>query len=195
MVETLIICWGEKISINLLNMKMLSNLLACDGRPDENPRFSKTLYVAIQHFKKYNLDALLISKNAPGLSAYNQVGRRMAPLSKALSGILSPHETFKTILDSSRKTIGTNLEKRNFKAVFEILAKVWEEIVLDNFPIVVDYVKNDPINLNEKWISVQCRISQYLLQIVRCNDSKCCGDFQTIWKSAFSSHFYQLLLQ
>ena len=161
-------------------MKMLSNLLACDGRPDENPKFLKTLYVAIQHFKKYNLDVLLISTNAPGLSAYNQVDRRMAPLSKALSGILSLHETFKTILDSSRKTIGTNLEKRNFKAVFEILAKVWEEIILDNFLVVADYVKNDPINLNEKWISVQCRISQYLLQIVRCNDSKCCGDFQTI---------------
>ena len=27
-----------------------------DGGPDENPRFPKTLDVAIDHFKKYNLD-------------------------------------------------------------------------------------------------------------------------------------------
>ena len=54
------------------------------GGPDENPRFPKTLDVAVQHFKKHNFDALLISKHAPGLSAYNQVERRMAPLSKAL---------------------------------------------------------------------------------------------------------------
>ena len=44
----------------------------CDGDPDENPRFPKTLNVAIKHYKKYNLDALLISTYAPGLSAYNQ---------------------------------------------------------------------------------------------------------------------------
>ena len=116
----------------------------------------------------------------------------MAPLSRALSGILLPHETFGTHLDSSRKTVDTNLEKRNFKAAGEILAKIWEEILLNNFPVVADYVENaakDPVDLNEKWISVHCRISQDLLQIVRCNDSKCCGDFRTTWKSVFSSSF------
>ena len=144
-------------------------MVFCDGGPDENPRFPKTLDVSIQHFKKYNLDALLISTHAPGLSAYNEVERRMVPLSKALFGILLPHETFWTHLDSSRKTIDTNLEKRNFKAAGKILAKVWEEIVLGNFPVVADYVENatkDPVDLNEKWISVHGRISQYLLQIV-----------------------------
>ena len=77
-----------------------------------------------------------------------------------------------------RKAIDTNLEKRNFKATGEILAKVGEEVVLYNFPVVADYVKNaakDPVDLNEKWISVHCRISQYLLQIVPFNF----GDFQT----------------
>ena len=110
--------------------------------------------VAIQTFKKYNLDG--------------------------------------THLDSSRKTIDTNLEKRNFKVAGDILAKVWEKIVLENFLVVADYVENaakDPVDLNEKPISVYCRISQYLLQKVRCNDSKCCGDFRTTWKSVFSSHF------
>ena len=144
-------------------------MVFCDGGPDENPRFPKTLDVSIQHFKKYNLDALLISTHAPSMSAYNEVERRMVPLSKALFGILLPHETSWTHLDSSRKTIDTNLEKRNFKAAGKILAKVWEQIVLDNFPVVADYVENatkDPVDLNETWISVHGRISQYLLQIV-----------------------------
>ena len=108
---------------------------------------------------------------------------RMAPLSKALSGILLPLETFGTHLDSSRKTVDTNLEKCYFKAAGEILAKVWEEIVLDNFPVVADYVENtakDPRDLNKKWISVHCKISQYLLQVIQCNDSKCCGDFEQL---------------
>ena len=49
--------------------------------------------------------------------------------------------------------------------------------------------RNDPADLNEKGISVRCRISKYLLQIVRCNNSKCCGNFQTAWKSVLSSCF------
>ena len=91
-------------------------MILCDGGLDENPRFPKTLDVAIQHFKKYSLDALLISTHAPGMSAYNQVERRMAPLSKALSGLLLPREIFGPHLDSSRKTTDVNLEKSNFKA-------------------------------------------------------------------------------
>ena len=105
----------------------------CNGDPDENPIFPKTLDVAIQHFKKYNLVGLLISTHAPGLSAYNQVERRMALLSKAPSGILLPHEMFGTYLDSSRKTIHKNLETHNFNAAGEILTKVWEEIIFSKF--------------------------------------------------------------
>ena len=148
------------------------------GGPDENPRFPKTLDAAIQHFKKYNLDALLISTRAPGMSAYKQVERRMAPLSKALSGLLLPHETFDTHLDSSRKTTDVNLEKRNFKAAGEILAQIWEEVVLDKFPVVAEFVETaatNPVDLDEKWISVHCR--------------NCCGNFRKTWQSVFPSHF------
>ena len=91
----------------------------CDGGPDENPRFPKTLDVAIQHFKKSNLDTLLISTHAPDVSAYNQVRRRMAPLNKALSRIFLPYEA----LDSSRKTINTNLLHINTS---KLLVKFWQ---------------------------------------------------------------------
>ena len=174
------------------NTVKLIGMFLCDGGPHESPRFPKTLEVAIEHFKKYNLDALLTSTYAQGLSTYNQIKRRMTALSKVLSGILLPHETFGTHLDLSRKTIDTNLEKRNFKTADEIWVKVWEKIVLDNFTVVADYVQNvakDPVDLNEKWISAHCRISRYLLQIVQCNDSKYCGHFQIAWKSVFSSRF------
>ena len=146
-------------------------------------------------YKQYNLDALLISTHVPGLSAYNQVEKRMDPLSETLSRLLLPHETFETQLDSSRKTFKTNLEKVNFKAASELLVKVWQEIVFDNFHIVADYVENvskDFVDLNEKWISVHCRISKYFLKIVQCNNSRCCDDFRTTWKGAT---FYQLLFQ
>ena len=68
-------------------------VLLCDGGTDENSRFPKTLDAAIQNFKESNLNVLLICTLAPGMSAYNNVERRMAPLSKALSGVLLPHDT------------------------------------------------------------------------------------------------------
>ena len=55
----------------------------------------------------------------------------------------------------------------NFKAAGEILEKVLEEIVLDNFPVVANHVEDtakDPVDFNE--INVHCRISQYLLQMI-----------------------------
>ena len=101
-------------------------------------------------------------------------------------------KTFGIHLDSSRKTTDVNLEKSNFKAAGEILAQIWEEVVLDKFPVVAEYVENaatNRVDLDEKWISVHSRISQYLLQIVKCNDLKCCGNFRTTWQSVFASHF------
>ena len=167
-------------------------MIFCDGGPDENPRFPKTLDVAIQHSKHYNLDALLISSHAPGMSAYNQVEKRMAPLSKALSGVLLPHEIFGTHLDSSRRTVDSELERRNFMAAGKILAEIWENVVLDNFPIVAEYQENatnDHFDIDEKWVSVHCRISQYLLQIVRCTEHECCGDFRSTWGTVFPARF------
>ena len=42
----------------------------------------------------------------------------------------------------SRNSINANLEKCNIKAAGEILAKVSEEIVLGNYPVVAGYVEN-----------------------------------------------------
>ena len=83
-----------------------------DGGSDENPRFPKTLDVSIQHFKEFNFDVMFVSTLAPSMSAYNNVERRMAPLSKALAGVLLTHDTFGIHLGSQRRTTDVELVSR-----------------------------------------------------------------------------------
>ena len=91
--------------------------------------------MVVPHFKKHIFDAL-ISTHAPDLSAYNQVERTMAPLSKALVGLLLPYDTFGNHLDSQGRTMEVELEKRNFKKAGEVLCEVWNELLIDKFPVV-----------------------------------------------------------
>ncbi|KZR97817.1 Uncharacterized protein APZ42_007100, partial [Daphnia magna] len=86
-----------------------------DGGPDENPRYQKVIQIAIHHFVNHNLDGLFVATNAPGRSAFNRVERKMAPLSKELSGLILPHDHFGTHLDNSGRTIDDELEEKNFE--------------------------------------------------------------------------------
>ena len=69
-------------------------VITVDGGPDENPRYQKVIETAVHHFVQNNLDAYFIATNAPGRSAFNRVERRMAPLSKELSGLILPHDNY-----------------------------------------------------------------------------------------------------
>ena len=82
------------------NVTKLIEIILCEGGPDENPWFSKTLDVSIQHFQEFNFDVMFVSTLAPGMSAYNNIEKRMALLRKALVGVLLLHGTFGTHLDS-----------------------------------------------------------------------------------------------
>ena len=95
-----------------------------DGGPDENPRYPRTLAAAIRFFKRHNLDALFIATNAPGLSAFNRVERRMAPLSRALAGVILPHDHYGSHLDSQGQTTDKDLEKKNFQKAGDCLSEV-----------------------------------------------------------------------
>ncbi|KAL9693760.1 hypothetical protein quinque_013045 [Culex quinquefasciatus] len=86
-------------------------ILTVDGGPDENPRYQKNIEIAIHHFLTKNLDCLFIATNAPGRSAFNVVERRMAPLSRQLSGVVLPHDRYGSHLDASGKT-GDGRRKR-----------------------------------------------------------------------------------
>ena len=92
-------------------------------------------------FKFLNLDVLISGVNAAGLSAFNPVERRMAPLSHDLAGIILPHDTFGNHLDSSGKTLDLELEKKNFQAAAEVLSEVWSKTVIDNCKVDCKAVK------------------------------------------------------
>ena len=99
-----------------------------DGGPDENPRFEKNILAACHVKKKYNFDAVIEVTNAPGLSAFNRVERRMHPLSLSMAGIILPHDTCGTHLDSQGNTVDVELEKENFAAAGNVLADVFKNI-------------------------------------------------------------------
>lgn len=141
-------------------------IIFVDGGPDENPRYRKVKNFAIEHFKKYNLDALFIATNAPGRSTYNRVERRMSPLSKRLAGVILPHEHFGSHLDDKGMITDDDLEKRNFQHTGETLAEVWREMKIDNYDVSAEFRQpedsmQDPAEPNLAWNSVHVRESQY----------------------------------
>ncbi|XP_055543780.1 uncharacterized protein LOC129729295 [Wyeomyia smithii] len=133
-------------------------ILSVDGGPDENPRYPKVINHAIQHFQRY------IFTNAPGRSAYNRVERRMAPLSRELSGVVLP---FRSHLDAHGRTIDEDLEIENFK--FAGLAEIWSELTIDNYPVIAEYFGTGSEKSVEapslEWYASHVRESQYFLQV------------------------------
>lgn len=145
-------------------------IMTVDGGPDENPRYQKVIAFAIQHFKRYDLDALFLATNAPGRSAYNRVERRMAPLSRELAGLILPHDHFGSHLDERGVTIDEHLERSNFEFAGNVLAEVWSSMEIDGYNVTAKYVgageQDVPDFPDIKWYSEHVRESQYLLQIV-----------------------------
>lgn len=148
-------------------------IMTVDGGPDENPRYEKVIGFAIQHFKRYDLDALFLATNAPGRSAYNRVERRMAPLNRELAGLILPHDHFGSHLDERGVTIDEHLERSNFEFAGNVFAEVWSSM-----EITAKYVgagqQDVPDFPDIKWYSEHLRESQYLLQIVKCRNAECC---------------------
>ncbi|CAF4082484.1 unnamed protein product [Rotaria sordida] len=94
----------------------------------------------------------------------------MTPLSNELSDNLN-------YLDESSETIDHTLELQNFQRanIIQTLSQVCPQLKIDNHPVASKYIEsslNDPEDL--LWSSEYIRQSQYLLQIVRCNNNKCC---------------------
>ena len=60
---------------------------------------------AIDYFLTCDLDAVFIATNASGLNAFNKVERRMAPLSKQMTGLILDYKHFGSHLNDEGKTI------------------------------------------------------------------------------------------
>jgi hypothetical protein len=64
----------------------------------------------------------------------------MAPLSHDLAGLILPHDHFGTHLSDSGVTVSLELERINFKKAGEVLAEVWCGSVIDEYPVVAEYI-------------------------------------------------------
>jgi hypothetical protein len=113
--------------------------------PDNNTRYPRTLAAAIDKFKKYNLDALIIVNQAPGQTLFSVVQRRLAPMSQDLAGLILPHDHFGTHLNDNGLTEEAELEKENFKLTGDVLAEVWGMHVLDEHSVVAEYINPSPM--------------------------------------------------
>ena len=105
-------------------------ILTRDGH--DGPRFPSTRNTLSKIFKEHDLDFLFCVCNASGLSAYQVIERRMAPLSAALAGVVLPHDHFGSHLDASGNTNYVELEKKNFQKAGEILCDIRSNITIDN---------------------------------------------------------------
>lgn len=127
--------------------------------------------MAINHWKKYNLDAIYVATNAPGRSAFNRVERRMAPLSRDLAGLVLPHDHFGSHLDDQCRTVDEELEKINFEHAGKVLAEIWSETVIDKYKTIAEYVSPDANQVEDdiepatqEWRRVHVREGHYFLQ-------------------------------
>ena len=168
-------------------------ILSTDGAQDEAPRFPKSLRVAVFLFKLLGLDVYLHATNAAGLSAFNPCERRMAPLSRALVGLILKHDIFGSHLNASGQTIDEELEIKNFFAAAEVLSEVWSQTTINDFKVDCKAVAQgchfEPDQLVQTWVSqhvIQCR---YFLMIAKCLNPKCCKPFITNWMSLFPKRF------
>ena len=133
--------------------------------PMNYTRFPKTLYLSIQNFKKYNLDAFILVTQAPGQSIFNIAERRLALLSHDLSGLVLPHNYFGTHLNISGLTVDAELEKVNFKKTGEILAEVWNMNMIDRHQVVTEFIDppasaDDMVNFIDAQFTLDCIIDQ-----------------------------------
>ena len=124
----------ELFKCNLVEAKPILIFMS-DGVSDEAPRLPKPLQTGVALFKELKLDTLIHGVNAAGLSAFNPVERRMAPLSHDLAGVILPHVSYRNHLDESGKTSDAELEKKNFFKAAEVLSEIWSKTVIDGCPV------------------------------------------------------------
>ncbi|CAF1566007.1 unnamed protein product, partial [Adineta steineri] len=78
----------KEVALNHSNKVKPIVIITVDGGPDENPRFPETLASSIDIFKTHDRDALFVLTYGSGLSEFNAVECRMAPLQGGKSEIL-----------------------------------------------------------------------------------------------------------
>ncbi|CAF4363394.1 unnamed protein product, partial [Adineta steineri] len=147
---------------------------------DNKTRYLKTLTSAIEKFKKHNLDVLIIVNQAPGQAILNVVERRLSPISHDLAGLILPNDHFGSHLNDNGLTEHAELEKENFKLTGNVLAEVWSMNVLDEYPVVAEYINPLPI------IDEQLQMADSTLALDSVIDPVCAGEEDNIAKQTRS---------
>ncbi len=118
----------------------------------------------------------------------------MAPLSRFLSALVLPYESFGMHLNSRGDTVDDELEKRNFQQAGETLAEVWKEAIIDTHPVIAEWrggiVADDPSEVTQEWMAAHVRASQYFFQIVKCTNEECCPPPRSALKSVLPEGFF-----
>ena len=151
-----------------------------DGGPDENPRFHNNINMGCKTMLDFNLDCYIEVTNAPGLSAYNRAERRMYHLSKELTGVVLPYDTFGSHIVNGA-TVDTDLELKNFKAAGEVLAEIWNNLVIDNYPVFSEFI-SEPVKEatrsfqpSNAYRARHVLETQYMTVYLKCDDRSCCS--------------------
>ena len=114
----------------------------------------------------------------------------MYHLSKELSGIVLPADTFGTHLKDGT-TIDEDLEEQNFEAAGEVLAEVWSRLVIDDHPVTSEYVAMKPLadltgfTVSAAYKSRHLIQTQYMTVALKCEDRSCCKPPKTIISNFF----------
>ena len=89
------------------------------------------------------------------------------------------------------------LEEKNFAFAGKTLAEIWSEMVIDGYPTVAEYIdpnlseiqEEELISKDQNWFDLHLRSSQYLTQIVKCSDKRCCSTFRSSYLNVMPSQF------
>ena len=110
-----------------------------------------------------------------------------------MSGLILPHDHFGTHLDNNGRTIDTDLEIKNFEHAGGVLAEVWSSTVVNGHSVTAEFIDveatSDITRKSEKWRAEHLRSSQYILQIVKCLDEECCGQFNSSYLQIVPDRF------
>ncbi len=69
------------------------------------------------------------------------------------------------------EAVDAGLERKNFDFAGQALAEIWSGVIIDNFPVVAEYIKPENSELpgdeifrqSQQWFDNHVRTSQYLL--------------------------------
>ena len=162
-------------------------LLRSENDPDEAPRNPSTQADCIQLFVKLELVVIILVSLPVGYSPFSPCERQMAPLSKQLTTVILDHKHYGSYLDSSTKTVDVALERQNFEHAETRLAGFFSAMVLDGQETFAQCVKppeninhrqlseNDKhVSVTEEWVCDHTSFSKCCLQIICCDNERCC---------------------